>query len=273
MKKMFLIGLLILIFMIVSAGCVGGVNERDLKKPVEQYLSEEYGLNEEFKFLTWDDNWFEGIDHQTAIEIKKPYHTTIFITLIRDTFEIDEQHSDSVYSELFKGAYIQQNPKVTSELDRIIKKFDFLEESPDEYDELKGNFYYYINANIAEELEQQLAKQFKSQKTINTNELLPILKPNPDPTGMWSNFGVINFNFYFKTTNEEAAVPQAEEVLEEFKNSNVLTEGLYSIEIIAILTKGDLTSIGDDPRNSGVQFRVDAKGNIKDIELLPTGDL
>ena len=265
MKKVRFI-LLFLTLLIVSAGCV---KESDLKKPIQQYISQEYGLNEDFKFLTWDDNWLEGIDHQTAIELKKPYHTTVFISLARDTFEIIDENSDDVYEELFKGAYIKQHPMVMSELNHLVKTFNFLKKSPDEYDKTKGNFFYFLNTNIATDQETKLVKQFKAVHSIDTAKLIPSLKPNPDSgSQFWSLSGVINFDFYFNTKSEDDAVPKAQDVLEEIKKSNVLTEGLYCIEVVTVRSEDGLISIGVDSRNSGVQFRVDANGEIKDIKVL-----
>lgn len=41
----------------------GCVTKKDLEEPVAKYLSECYGLKDgDFRILSTDDNWFEGID-------------------------------------------------------------------------------------------------------------------------------------------------------------------------------------------------------------------
>ncbi len=68
--------LLMSIPLFLLSGCFE--NTKLVEEPIGDYLSENYGIkNEDFKILSADNNWFEGIDHQTYVEIKK--HTTLLL--------------------------------------------------------------------------------------------------------------------------------------------------------------------------------------------------
>ncbi|MBS4174301.1 hypothetical protein [Bacillus sp. FJAT-49736] len=260
-KRLFLIPFIL----ILLSGCV---TEKDLKVPLSRYLSEHYQIKQkEFRFLTWDNNWLEGIDHQTAIEIKEPYHTTAFITILRDSYKIDNANSDDVYMELFKGAYIKQHPEVISALNQVIAKNSLMKKSPTEYDVAKGNFYYFLNIRIDEQQEEKLMDEFKQTPLIDTITLLPTLK-NSEKKEEKRFRGVVNFNFYYNTYKHSKRIPRAESILNDFKKNRVLQEGLYCITVNTMNSSPKSIEYGLDPRNSNVRFRVDSKGKIQDVDVL-----
>ncbi|MHA6530730.1 hypothetical protein [Paenibacillus sp. BAC0078] len=261
-RKYFLFFLTIVISLISLSGCV---TEKDLKTPVRIYLHEKYGLNEKFEFLTWDNNWFEGIEHQTAIEIQKPYHATAFIAIERDIYKIKEEESDNVFFELYKGAYIEQHPDVIKVAEQLINKYDLMKKSEHEYDKMKGNFYYYLNVKMNPKQEDELVEVFRRTQNIDTISSLPKLTNSLEKEGHGYP-GVINLNFDFNTYKQTKDVPQAKDILRDFEKSHVLTAGLYSISVQTIEVHDQGYSQGIDSRNSMVLFRVDRNGIFEGAE-------
>lgn len=95
---------------LILSGCF---SKDDLNQPILEYLETNYGIQGEFSVIQTSNNWFEGIDHQTYIEMKKPYHAYPYLMIDRDTLKILEKESrDDIYLSQFKGAYIEQHPKV-----------------------------------------------------------------------------------------------------------------------------------------------------------------
>ncbi|MEK5026783.1 hypothetical protein [Paenibacillus sp. FSL M7-1046] len=267
MRRKYLLFVLTMVISVISLSGCESVKEADLKKPVENYLDERYGFKEPFKFLTWDDNWFEGIDHQTAIEIGKPYHATAYIMLERDTYKIAEERSDNVFFELYKGAYIEQHPEVMKVTEQLIDKYDLMKKSASEYDKMKGNYYYYLNVNLNTKQADKLIDTFSQTQKIDTLNSLPDMS---DPLSKEGNRyrGVINFNFDFNIYKQDKDVPQAEDIANDFEKSHVLTEGLYCISVHTIEVHDKGVSQGMDPRNNNVRFKVDRNGEFKNISVL-----
>ena len=117
-NKMVLISLNIIVVVLLSA-CF---SEKDLEQPVKDYLSKEYGIKEDIKILSTDNNWLEGIDHQTFVEIEKPYLTKVYLMIERDTLAINEIDSDDIFLEIFKGAYVEQHKDVVKSSQQGDKK-------------------------------------------------------------------------------------------------------------------------------------------------------
>lgn len=263
-NKMVLISLNIIVVVLLSA-CF---SEKDLEQPVKDYLSKEYGIKEDIKILSTDNNWLEGIDHQTFVEIEKPYLTKVYLMIERDTLAINEIDSDDIFLEIFKGAYVEQHKDVVNQANKVIKKYSLMEKSPDEYDMGKQNFYYFLNFNMQEEQEKDLIEQFKTTQTLNTEEILPSLKMNESSRNV-NYLGVVNFIFLFNTYNNKAEIPKAQNIVAEFEKSHVLTEGIYNIAVNTIEASDDSISLSYyDDRNTNVLFSVDQLGRyvIRDIK-------
>ncbi|KZZ84368.1 hypothetical protein [Bacillus sp. SJS] len=256
-------GLLIALLTVVMSGCM---NEGDLKRPLDQYLKESYGIkSEDYHFLTWDNNWFEGIEHQTAIEIEKPYVTTVYISMERDTYKVE---SERVYPELVKGAFINQHPEVLTLSEKMIDQYGFLKKSPTGYHEMKDNFYYYLNVNVGENIKNKLAEDFKKTQKIQTEQLLPAYMKSSENTDEEPDSIRVNFAFYYNTQNRSDAIPSAENLVKDYEKGGVLPQGLYSIGVKTINSSDGGYSVGVDSRNSTVMFRVDSNGAFQDVRVL-----
>ncbi|WP_342719940.1 hypothetical protein AAG068_28695 (plasmid) [Bacillus paramycoides] len=125
-----------------------------IHKPVGDNLKEKYG---DFKILSAYDNRLGGTGIQTYIEIKKPYYTTTYVTVDRNSYEIDEDDDKYVFLDIFKGAYVQQHSEVIKQSNEIIKKYNLLSESNNAFDKEKQNFYYYLNFTIDKKTGKRIA--------------------------------------------------------------------------------------------------------------------
>lgn len=263
-NRMVLISLNIILLFLLSA-CF---SKKDLEQPVKDYFKKEYGINDGVRILSTDNNWFEGIDHQTYVELEKPYYTTVYLMIKRDTYVIDEIDSDDIFLEIFKGAYVAQHKNVIKHSEKMIKKYNFMSESPWEYDEGKQNFYYYLTINMNEKQEKDLRKRFKTTQTLHTKEIVPKLNRNESESN--SNLlGVVNMTFLFNTYKNRTEVPRAQSIVDDFEDSHVLTEGIYNIAVNTIeASDHEISQTYEDERNTNVLFRVDELGRFKVIEPL-----
>ncbi|MGG2094772.1 hypothetical protein AB1283_19585 [Bacillus sp. S13(2024)] len=244
----------------------GCFTKTKLNKPIGDYLSKNYGIkNGEFKILSADNNWFEGIDHQTYVEINKPYHTFAYLIVDRNSHEIDKDSGDDVFLEIFKGAYVEQHSDVLKQSDKIIKKYNLLSESPNDYDKGKQNFYYYLHVNIDEHQEKELIEDFKQEQKLNTDKIIKNVKVSK-PRNNANYIGVINFIYYYNTYKNSGSVPNAQSIVDDFEKSHVLTEGVYNIAVRTIYSSPASIQQGVDIRDSNVMFIVDKSGKFKVTE-------
>ncbi|QFF97486.1 hypothetical protein PB01_00915 [Psychrobacillus glaciei] len=240
-------------------------SNKDLKKPIQEYLATNYGLNEDFTILSTDNNWFEGVDHQTIIEIKKPYISYPYLQIERDSLQILDNESDDIYIELFKGAYIEQHPEVFKISNQLIQKYGLVKNSPNEWDVAKQNYYYYLQLNIDSQQEKELLDKFTKNNSINTIDIVPMLKRS-EPIRNASYIGVINFIYQFDQYKKTNNVPKAMDIVEDFINSGVFMKGVYNIYVQTINTGPDM-KLKDPDAESHVLFSVDENGNH---EIIPT---
>ncbi|PFH88707.1 hypothetical protein [Bacillus sp. AFS088145] len=255
---------------LMLSGCF---SKNDLKKPISDYLQTNYGINEGFKILDTDNNWFEGIDHQTYIEITKPYRSYAYLQIERDTLKILEDESDDLFLELFKGAYIEQHPEVVNEMKRVVKKYGFTEVQNKVVKDSGVTYFTYPYDNIELNLNysNEMVDEFKKTQTINTNDLIPTFQP-VDPRNTNDRFmGVINFLFEFDTNKNKHKVPEAKEIAAAFQKSGVLTKGIYNIEILVIDSSSDFSS--KDELDTYALFKVDEKKNYTIIATPKYDDL
>ncbi|NHM33705.1 hypothetical protein [Neobacillus terrae] len=138
-----------------------------------------------------------------------------------------------------------------------------MKNSPTEYDFAKNNFYYYLTVRIDKKQENELVENFILKQSIDTNKLLPNLTINKETKDM-GNRGVINFSYYYNTYKQSKKVPRAEDILKEFENSKVLTQGIYCIAVQTMYASDEKIEYGIDSRNSNIRFRVDSKGVFRD---------
>jgi hypothetical protein len=219
-------------FLILS-GCYFPKDQ--LNQPIQEYLKTNYGIQDEFSVIRTDNNWLNGIDHQTYVEIKKPYRTYPFLMIERDTLKILEDDSDDIYLEQFIGAYIEQHPEVVQVMKQIIKKYGLVkypnEAVPEENGSIRIFPYDNIELNISNS--QELLDDFKKTQKIDTTGLLPTLIPSDPRRENYNSryVGVVNFLFEFDMNKNKHPIPKAKDLIEDFQKSGVLTKGIYNIDI------------------------------------------
>lgn len=232
-----------------------------IRKPVGDNLKEHYGIKDgDFKILSASNNILGGTGIQTYIEIKKPYYTTTYLTIDKNSYEIDEDDDKYVFLDIFKGAYVQQHSDVIKQSNEIIKKYNLLSESNNAFDEAKQNFYYYLNFTIDEQQEKELLTKFKQSKQLDTKKLIKTLKMSESKINSY-HMGVVNFNYYYSVEKNKGNIPDILSIMNDFNRSNVLTEGIYNI----VLQPSSSSGV-DDGKESYVLFSVDKSGEFKVIE-------
>lgn len=230
--KRFIQVILVSTSILILSGCF---SKDDLNQPIQEYLKTNYGIQDEFSVIQTDNNWFEGIDHQTYIEIKKPYRAYPFLMIERDTLKILKDDSDDIYLEQFKGAYIEQHPEVVQVIKQIIKKYGLVK-YPNKV-VLDGNNPIYIfpydNIELNINNSQVLLDDFKKTQKIDTTGLLPTLIPSDPRRENYNSryVGVVNFLFEFDMNKNKHLIPKAKDLIEDFQKSGVLPKGIYNIDM------------------------------------------
>lgn len=262
-------------FLILS-GCYFPKDQ--LNQPIQEYLKTNYRIQDEFSVIQTDNNWLNGIDHQTYIEIKKPYRAYPFLMIERDTLKILEDHSDDIYLEQFTGAYIEQHPKVVQVMKQIIKKYGLVKYPnkavPEENDSIR--IFPYDNIGVNVNNYQELLDNFKKTQKIDTTELLPKLIPSDlkgkNRNGMY--LGVVNFLFEFDMNKNKHPIPRAIHLIEDFQKSRVLTKGIYSIEMRVNDSNPDNFPHFIEPEYDNIAlFEVDGNGEYTIIATPKSEDL
>ncbi|RAN74788.1 hypothetical protein [Bacillus sp. SRB_331] len=221
--------------LLILSGCFSNFSKDDLNQPIQEYLKTNYGIQDEFSVIR-TDNTFNGIGHQTYVEIKKPYRTYPFLMIEKYTFKILEDESDDIYFQQFKGAYIEQHPEVVQVMKQVIKKYGLVKypdkTDPEENGPIRIFPYDNIEFNINDS--QELIDNFKKTQKIDTTGLLPTLIPS-DPRRKNYNgryVGVVNFLFKFDINKNKHPIPKAKDLIEDFQKSGVLTKGIYNIDML-----------------------------------------
>ncbi|WP_242296450.1 MULTISPECIES: hypothetical protein [unclassified Bacillus cereus group] len=255
MKRLIQVILVSISFLILS-GCY--FSKDKLNQPIQEYLKTNYGIQGEFSIIQTDNNWFGGIGHQTYVEMKKPYHAYPFFMIERDTLKILKDDSDDIYLEQFKGAYIEQHPEVVQVIEQIIKKYGLVK-YPNKFISVENGPLYifpYDNFEFNIIYSQELLDDFKKTQKIDTTKLLPTLIPS-DPRRENYNvryLGVVNFLFKFDMSKNKHPIPKAQDLIEDFQKSGVLTKGIYNIDMVVD------DSNGGSEYNNVTLFEVDEDG-------------
>lgn len=218
---------------LILSGCF---SKDDLNQPIQEYLKTNYEIQGEFSVIQTTNNGFEGIDHQTYVEMKKPYRAYPFLMIDRDTLEVLKDDSDDIYLEQFKGAYIEQHPEVIQVMKQIIKKYGLVK-YPDKV-VLEGHkpirIFPYDNMELNINNSQELLDDFKKTQKIDTTGLLPTLIPSDPRRENYNSryVGVVNFLFEFDMNKNKQPIPKAKDLIEDFQKSGVLTKGIYNIDML-----------------------------------------
>ncbi len=266
--QIFLASTLILIL----SGCF---SKDDLNQPIQEYLKTNYGIQGEFSVIQTTNNSFEGIDHQTYVEMKKPYRTYPFLMIERDTLKVLKDDSDDIYLEQFKGAYIEQHPEVVQVMKQIIKKYGLVK-YPNKV-VVEGHkpvrIFPYDNMELNINNSQELLDDFTKTQKIDTTGLLPTLIPgDPRRENYNSRYvGVVNFLFEFDMNKNKLTIPKAKDLIEDFQKSGVLTKGIYNIDMLVDDSNPD-HFVGWEYNNVAL-FEVDENGNYTIIATPKYDDL
>ncbi|QPQ36785.1 hypothetical protein [Lysinibacillus sp. JNUCC-52] len=266
--QIFLASTLILIL----SGCF---SKDDLNQPIQEYLKTNYGIQGEFSVIQTTNNSFEGIDHQTYVEMKKPYRTYPFLMIERDTLKVLKDDSDDIYLEQFKGAYIEQHPEVVQVMKQIIKKYGLVK-YPNKV-VVEGHkpvrIFPYDNMELNINNSQELLDDFTKTQKIDTTGLLPTLIPgDPRRENYNSRYvGVVNFLFEFDMNKNKLPIPKAKDLIEDFQKSGVLTKGIYNIDMLVDDSNPD-HFVGWEYNNVAL-FEVDENGNYTIIATPKYDDL
>lgn len=253
---------------LILSGCFSNFSKDDLNQPIQEYLKTNYGIQGGFSVVETDNYWFQGVDHQTYVEMKKPYRAYPFLMIERGTWKILNDDSDDIYLEQFKGAYIEQHPEVVQVIEQIIKKYGLVK-YPNKFISVENGPVYifpYDNLEFNIIYSQELLDDFKKTQKIDTTKLLPTLIPS-DPRRENNNvryLGVVNFLFKFDMSK---TIPKAQDLIEDFQKSGVLTKGIYNIDMLVD------DSNGGSEYNNVALFEVDENGKYTIIASPKYGEL
>ncbi|KOS64372.1 hypothetical protein FJQ98_12645 [Lysinibacillus agricola] len=253
---------------LILSGCF---SKDDLNQPIQEYLKTNYGIQDEFSIIKTTNNWFEGIDHQTYIEMKKPYRAYPSLMIERDTLKILKEKSSDIYFEQFKGAYIEQHPEVVQVMRQIIKNYGLVKYPNKTVPEENGpiRIFPYDNMEFNINDSQELLDNFKKTQKIDTIDLLPTLIPSDPRRENYNSryVGVVNFLFEFDINKNKHPIPKAKDLIEDFQKSGVLTKGIYNIDILV-----DDSNAGSEYNNVAL-FEVDENGKYTIIATPKYDDL
>ncbi|PEF72031.1 hypothetical protein CON94_28675 [Bacillus pseudomycoides] len=247
--------------LLILSGCFSSFSQDDLNQPIQEYLKTNYGIQDEFSVIR-TDNTFNGIGHQTYVEIKKPYRTYPFLMIEKYTFKILEDESDDIYFQQFKGAYIEQHPEVVQVMKQVIKKYGVIK-YPDKADPEENGpirIFPYDNIEFNINNSQELLDDFKKTQKIDTTELLPTLIPSDPKSEKYNSRheGVVNFLFRFDMNKNKHPIPKTKDLIEDFQKSGVLTKGIYNIDMFVDDSNPD-HFVGWEYNNVAL-FEVDENG-------------
>ncbi|MCA1046964.1 hypothetical protein [Bacillus toyonensis] len=266
--KRFIQVILVSTSILILSGCCSNFSKDDLNQPIQKYLKTNYGIQGGFSVVETDNYWFQGVDHQTYVEMKKPYRAYPFLMIERGTWKILNDDSDDIYLEQFKGAYIEQHPEVVQVIEQIIKKYGLVK-YPNRFISVENGPVYifpYDNLEFNIIYSQELLDDFKKTQKIDTTKLLPTLIPS-DPRRENYNvryLGVVNFLFKFDMSK---TIPKAQDLIEDFQKSGVLTKGIYNIDMLVD------DSNGGSEYNNVALFEVDENGKYTIIASPKYGEL
>jgi len=257
---------------LILSGCF---SKDDLNQPIQEYLKTNYGIQGEFSVIQTTNNWFEGIDHETYVEMKKPYRAYPSLMIERDTLKILEDDSDDIYLEQFKGAYIEQHPEVVQVMKQIIKKYGLVKYPNKAVPEENGpiRIFPYDNIELNINNSQELLDNFKKTQKIDTTGFLPILIPSDPRRENYNSryVGVVNFQFDFDMNKNKHPIPKAKDLIEDFQKSGVLTKGIYNIDMLVDDSNPD-HFVGWEYNNVAL-FEVDENGEYTIIATPKYDDL
>ncbi|WP_144555855.1 hypothetical protein [Bacillus sp. X1(2014)] len=252
----------------------GCVSKNDLKKPVRDYLKTNYGFREDFQILAAENNFLVDDIYDTYLRIDKPYPAYPRLAFEGETHLV-KIDSDDFYLEMFKGAYIEQHPDVIRETKQIIKKYGLVKYTQKFVikDGEPAYMFPFDNIELNMIYSKDLLKDFKKSQKIDTNALLPTLKPSDPRRENYNSryIGVVNFLFEFDMNKNKHPIPKAKDLIVDFQQSGVLTKGIYNIDML-VDDSNPKHSVGWEHNNVAL-FEVDENGKYTIIATPKYDDL
>jgi hypothetical protein len=259
--------IIIAFLVLLLTGCE--IPKRFVEENVKLHLKN-YGINN-YKILGAENDGERGSSKYGYVEINKPYHVNVTLAFDRETNQFISDESDDVYLELFKKAYIQQHPEVLKVSNQIIKKYHLMDKpgtvEREKYKPLKN---YYLDFNIEKEQKKRLIDELRKKKKIETISLLPSLTSEEDKSPYpLKNESVINFHYQFNIYKNKNTIPKASDILNDFKESKVLNEGKYFLNVQVVSYEPDsATYLDEDYPENNILFVVGNDGEFREIRTL-----
>ncbi|MCL6572910.1 MAG: hypothetical protein K6T88_14700 [Bacillus sp. (in: Bacteria)] len=262
--------LVALIFLLFTGCATDSQKKSELSNNIPIYLEENFGIKDSVNILYAENNVLRG-EGNVIFKINKPNPSIIRSGIMNDTMNIAPSLNESVYSELFKGAFIAEHPNVIKATKKIIKDYSLIKEEvgtdiPKEYRDQT----YYLYTMFDESQVTELIRKLKQEKTLQTDTILPTLKKiaiNEDPLSWRGN---INFRFTMDVIKLDKLnkIPRASSIMKSYESARVLPEGNYCINIDSMVVDKTGTTLGYDKRNSAVIFDVDNSGQFHVIKQI-----
>lgn len=106
---------------------------------------------------------------------------------------------------------------------------------------------------ILKKIKKRLIDDLRKKEKIDTNSLLPSLTSDENESLYpLNNESVINFHYKFNVYKNNNTIPKASDILNDFKESKVLCEGKYFLNIqVVSYEQNSVTYLGEDyPENN-----------------------
>ncbi|MCL1702672.1 hypothetical protein [Lysinibacillus sp. Bpr_S20] len=251
------LAIIIAFLLLLLMGCE--IPKKDVEENVKNHL-ENYGIKD-YNILSAKNDGERGESKYGYVEIYKPYHVNLKLAFNRGTNQFIPDESDDVYLQLFKEAYIQQHPELIKASNQIIEKYHLMD-GPSKN--------YYLDFNIEKDQKKRLIDDLRKKEKIDTNSLLPSLTSDENESLYpLNNESVINFHYIFNVYENNNTIPKASDILNDFKESKVLCEGKYFLNIQVVSYKqNSVTSLGEDYPENNILFVVGKDGKFRDIRTL-----
>jgi hypothetical protein len=258
-----------LVLLCVSISLITGCfSKNDLRKPIGNVLKTQYGI-EDFKILSTTNNWFEGVSHDTVIEIEKPYYTVSHFFVERNTYELYEE---TILEDILKGAFVAQFPEVIQVSEEIMKQYQFEATLPQLQSDETKSFHYYLQFHLEDQQKLELAQSLKENQAIDVSTVVPNLtrvKPGDGESLYWQ--APVNLIYDFNVANHTGDVPQAATIATQFQQSGLLPAGIYHVVVRPMFFDNTQISYGMHGQDSNVVFAIDNSGVVTELEVYPTG--
>ncbi|WP_342443362.1 hypothetical protein MHB65_10235 [Lysinibacillus sp. FSL K6-0075] len=255
------LAILIAFLLLLLTGCE--IPKKFVEENVENHL-ENYGIKD-YNILSAKNDGELGESKYGYVEIYKPYHVNLRLAFSRETNQFIPKYSDDVYLQLFKEAYIQQHPELIKVSNQIIEKYHLMDEPSGE-----SSKNYYLAFNIEKGQKERLIEDLRKNEKIDTDSLLPSLTSEENESLYpLKKESVINFHYKFNIYENNNTIPKASDILNDFKESKVLGEGKYFLNVqVVSYEQNSVSYLDEDYPENNILFEVGKDGEFRDIRTL-----